>query len=56
MADALVRRPVENGDRIAFADPGTQHFARLVPVDQEDEASADRFEKRVAAFGVADAA
>ena len=49
MADAMVRRPIEDAHRVGLGHPFAQHFAGLVPVDQEDQRSAERFEKGVAA-------
>ena len=48
LADAMTRRPVENGDSIALGHPVAQYLARLVPVDQENQRRPDRFEKGIA--------
>ncbi len=48
VAEAMARRPIEHAHRIALGDPGLQDLAGLVPVDQEDQRCADRFEEGVA--------
>jgi len=48
MAEAMARRPIDDAHGVGLGDPGQQHLARFVPVDQEDERSADRFKKGVA--------
>jgi hypothetical protein len=48
MPDPVARRPVEHADGVAFPHPLPQHFARLVPVDQEHQRGTHRREKAVA--------
>jgi hypothetical protein len=52
MADAVMRRPGQDADRVVLGNPSTQHFAGFVPVDQEHQRSADALQKRVTALGV----
>ena len=52
MADTMPRRPIEDLDGVGLGDPFAQDLSRLVPVDQKDEASAERLEEGVAGFVV----
>ena len=49
VTEAMARRPIEHAHRVALGHPCPQHLAGLVPVDQEDQRCADRFEKVIAA-------
>ena len=52
MADAVMRRPGQDADRVVLGNPSTQHFAGFVPVDQEHQRGANALQKRVTALGV----
>jgi hypothetical protein len=45
---SMASRPIEDMHGIARGYPCPQHLAGLVPVDQEDQGCADRFEKDIA--------
>src|SRR5579863_520959 len=47
----LNRGPIQNADRIRISNELTQDFPRLIPVDQEDERSAQRVKKVITLFG-----
>ena len=52
MADLGFRRPAQQGQTIRSAQEFPQLFARPVPVDQEDQARAKKFEVGAAVVGI----